>query len=248
MFVLPFHLVERVFEGSGLFVLMLGSIATDSHGPWSDLDLLLLHDDELSSSDAEIVARGRLDVLRRFQREGAPGAFDLRLRPDGGKGALVRSVQAFVRYAQEGMAPWERLALGNATHAVAGAATDSKSVALFDVFREIAARPLTDADRDDLFAIKDRVERERSRGEEDLKLGPGGLMDAEWCVRMSEMERGIFWPAPLVIRGDDVGIMHEIETVEMARRRADLGAPEPDPEALREARARIRARLLALRG
>ncbi len=236
------------FRGSGLDVLVLGSLAMGTFGPPSDADLVLLHPDEADHEGAERAARRGLETLRRLGGEGAPAAFDLRLRPDGGKGGLVRSRRAFARYAEEGMAPWERLALGNAVALTTGrrraglhgSGITGSAFAARDLAGAISARPLAPREGRELLEIKARVKGERAGGGEDLKLGPGGLMDAEWVVRLEEMERGEFASGDLVRRAREVGLGEETALLVAARRRADLGAPEPDLAALAAARARVR--------
>ena len=236
------------FRDSGLDVIVLGSLAMVTFGPWSDADLLLLHPDETDPADAERAARTGLETLRRLSTEGAPAAFDLRLRPDGGKGALVRSRRAFARYAEEGMAPWERLAAGNAVVLVDGglygagmrrplsvfseagpSGKAGEEFAARDLVGEIASRPLSREEGGELLEIKARVENERAGGEEDLKLGRGGLMDAEWAVRLGEIARGEFASGSLARRARRLGLEEEVALLVAARRRSNLGGPSRTP-------------------
>ena len=122
--------------------------------------------------------------LPQLKRFGTDIEVDLRLRPDGGKGLLVRSYDGFGTYEVSDMEMWERFALGNAR--LVSGRDDA-----MDLVRHAAyALPLTPDRLHELLAMKRRIETERLKPqhkERDVKLGHGGLNDIEWTVHLTEM-------------------------------------------------------------
>lgn len=175
------RLVRLVAE-DGLAVIALGSFGLEATTPGSDLDLLLLTVDD--QTEAERAAQNLLNRFERLGRLGSPFRMDLRLRPEGRKGLLVRSLNGFLNYAARDMESWERFALGHA-RLLAGPAKALDAVRM--VARE---RPLDAAELKELRKMKRRIETERVRPAHvarDVKLGKGGLSDIEWLVRLTEM-------------------------------------------------------------
>lgn len=169
--------------GDAFDIVALGSYGCNEPGPDSDADLLLLTDKE--HPRAERAAQEFLGFLAQLKRYDAPLNLDLRLRPDGGKGLLVRTYDGFGAYEVEGMAMWERFALGHARLLKGSPET-------LDLVRHAAyALPLTPANLQELVEMKRRIESERIKPEHlmrDVKLGHGGLNDIEWIVHLIEMK------------------------------------------------------------
>jgi glutamate-ammonia-ligase adenylyltransferase len=165
-------------------IVALGSFAAQELTIGSDLDLLLLVGDELDQKAAEAQAVAFLKEVAALRQLECPVQIDLRLRPDGGKGLLVRTYSAFRYYAVSGMDMWERLALGQCRPVIG---PDSA----FDLAVEIAyGLPLTPSRLDELLAMKLRIETERVNpkyARRNVKLGIGGLSDFEWFIRLHEL-------------------------------------------------------------
>jgi glutamate-ammonia-ligase adenylyltransferase len=122
--------------------------------------------------------------MNGLKRYGWRNEIDLRLRPEGGQGLLVRSHQGLRTYELERMEMWERFALGQA-RPVYG---NPYSCAL--VQRVAYALPLTPENLQELVTMKRRIETERVQPQylkRDVKLGYGGLSDIEWLVHLFEM-------------------------------------------------------------
>ncbi len=166
----------------GLDVVALGSLGLKETTPGSDLDLLLLTDgDQAEGERAAQVLLSRIDAAHRT---GAPFRADLRLRPEGRKGLLVRTYEGLLAYAERDMEPWERFALGHAR------LLSGSPKALQTVLFAAREKAVTPADLIDLKKMKRRIETERVRpthARRDVKLGRGGLNDIEWLVRLTEM-------------------------------------------------------------
>lgn len=170
---------EANFVGS---VIALGSLGREDMGPGSDADVLLLVEDKQQTSEQS--AQLMLRLLQNWRQRGMPLEVDSRLRPDGRKGLLVRTLHGFDSYAARDMENWERFALGNA-RLIYG---DPRAL------QHVLASARIETDRQqawtELVEMKARIEQERVRAHHihrDVKLGYGGLSDIEWTVRMIEL-------------------------------------------------------------
>jgi [glutamine synthetase] adenylyltransferase / [glutamine synthetase]-adenylyl-L-tyrosine phosphorylase len=176
------HALRRLY--AEFDVITLGSQARFDMSLDSDGDLLFLVESRDRWAEAEQQAQGLLSLFGQLKRLGSPASIDLRLRPEGGKGLLVRTYSAFRAYELESMEMWERFALGQ-SRLVFGS---PEAQALVD--RAAYALPLTPERLRELLQIKRRVENERVRPQHrrrDVKLGYGGLSDLEWFVHLHEM-------------------------------------------------------------
>ena len=166
----------------GLDVVALGSFGLEETTPGSDLDLLFLTDGD--QAEAERAAQETLARLDRAVRLGDPFRADLRLRPEGRKGLLVRTYEGLLAYAERDMELWERFVLGQARLVV------GSPRALETVLRAARERSVGPEEVRELLRMKRRIETERVRPthvRRDVKLGRGGLNDVEWLVRLTEM-------------------------------------------------------------
>jgi glutamate-ammonia-ligase adenylyltransferase len=167
-------------------VVVTGSLGAYNMGPGSDADLILLVDDKDRHLESEQQAQHFLSLVSHLRRLGAPLEIDLRLRPEGKKGLLVRTYEGFQAYELEGMEMWERFALGNARLLL------GNGRALGVVQHAAYGLPLNQTRLRDLLKIKRRVETERVKPQHvrrDVKLGYGGLNDIEWFVHLHEMRQ-----------------------------------------------------------
>lgn len=180
----------------GLAVVAYGSFGGEELSFGSDLDLVFLYDGV--QPDEESDGARPLDAMRYYTRlvqkviamlamptsAGRLYEADLRLRPDGGKGLLVSSVESFAAYQQERAWTWERQALVRA-RAVAG---DACVMQAFERVRTQVLRAPREADavRADAVSMRLRMRTELDRSREglfDLKQGRGGLVDLEFLVQ-----------------------------------------------------------------
>jgi glutamate-ammonia-ligase adenylyltransferase len=119
-----------------------------------------------------------------LKRHGAPIELDLRLRPEGRQGLLVRTDEGLKAYELERMEMWERFALGQAR--LVYGRPEAQEVVMHAAY----ALPLTPERLKDLVSMKKRIESERvmpQHSRRHLKLGYGGLGDIEWFVHLHEM-------------------------------------------------------------
>ncbi len=183
-------------EGSGLAVLGYGSLGGEELGFASDLDLVFVFDGQRARalSDGARPIEGARWYQRLVQRvvhwltvltrAGRLYEVDTRLRPDGSKGLLVSSLEAFAAYQQSRAWTWEHQALLRA-RPVAGDPALTGSLA--QVRRQVLAVPRDGAAvREEVSRMRRRWRAERDRstpGRLDLKQGHGALLDIEFALQ-----------------------------------------------------------------
>ncbi len=170
--------------GATFNVISLGSFGLHTLGPASDLDVIILCDQSESQSSHERHAQALLDCVATSRQMGMPIAVDIRLRPEGANGLLVRTFDAIRLYEITSMEMWERFALGTCRLVLGG--QSAIDLILWAAYNQ----PLTPERLDELLKMKFRIESERVQAKHALrhvKLGVGGLTDIEWFVRLHEM-------------------------------------------------------------
>jgi glutamate-ammonia-ligase adenylyltransferase len=175
------HCARRLY--SEFDIIGLGSLGLEDMTLDSDADVVLFAPTG-HQQDAETHAQFLLSLVSQLKRLGAPIDLDLRLRPEGGKGLLVRTYEGFASYELESMEMWERFALGQ-SRLILGS-----EKALKMVLKAAYAQPLTPERLKELLALKHRIETERVQPQHmkrEIKLGLGGLADIEWFVHLHEM-------------------------------------------------------------
>lgn len=166
-------------EASPFESFALGSFGTRDLAPTSDLDLVLLSRRDADCAISEEAAQSLLVRSQELRRSGCPIEIDLRLRPEGKRGLLVRSLEGFEDYESRDMEPWERLAMGR-SRPVWGSSEASGALR-----RAAFGRPLSRSMLEALLEVKRRVESERVSPTHlwrDVKLGFGGLDDVDWLI------------------------------------------------------------------
>jgi glutamate-ammonia-ligase adenylyltransferase len=191
--------------GGELVLLALGRLGGGALTPASDLDLVYLFTGDFGSeSDGPRPLGATLYFNRLAQRvtaalsvptaEGALYEVDTRLRPQGAKGPLAVSCEAFARYQAEEAWTWEHMALCRA-RVVHG--SPAARAALDGVIAAVLARPRDPATlRTEVVEMRERMARSKvPAGPLDLKLLRGGLVDCEFIVHFLQLREGLE-PAP----------------------------------------------------
>ncbi len=179
-------------------------------GPGSDLDLVFLHDMPPSTAQfAHRLTQKLLHYLTVPTYIGPLYTIDTRLRPSGGAGTLVSSLEGFKQYQQSRAWVWEHQALVRA-RAVAG---DPALIERFEKLRrELLCIPRS------LEALRSEVTNMRARmaahqGEDqDLKGGVGGIVDVEFMVQYLVLAQAHNAPK-LAVYSDNVRILETAATV-----------------------------------
>lgn len=195
---------------SGLALIGYGSLGARELGFASDLDLVFVFDGQLgeAETDGPAPVEGQRFYARVVQKLLAylavplPGGrlyeVDARLRPDGAKGLLVTSLDAYAAYQRERAWTWEQQALVRARFIAGDVALAARFA---ELRREWLAQPRdVVALRAAVAGMRERLRREldRSRGELfDLKQGHGGLVDLEFLLQFSVLVHAAQVPALL---------------------------------------------------
>ena len=181
---------ESLGHPAELAVVAMGKWGGHELGYGSDLDLMYVGPPGERAVESLRVATEFAAVLSQPTSDGIAYQVDPDLRPEGRKGALVRSLEAFRLYYELRAEPWERIALIKARPVAGPTALTSE----FSAIREEYAFPIaigTEAVRA-VRHVKARIEKERlpRNPEFHLKLGPGGLSDIEFLVQLWQLRIG----------------------------------------------------------
>jgi len=203
--------VRRVFEhwnaefrkrygspSAAFAILALGKLGGGELNHSSDVDLLFLYSDEGQLtphlSCHEFFNRLGKRILETFSTPHPAGSLfrvDLRLRPEGSAGPLVRSLESMENYYAGFGETWERLALIKA-RGIGG----SRELA-YEFLRQhqpfIYPKSTTPDLFDEIANIKRRIERDvvgPDQLERDVKLGRGGIREIEFVVQALQLIHG----------------------------------------------------------
>ena len=190
-----FEAAHGKVPSSELVILAYGRLGGQALTHASDLDIVLLFTGE---SGAESDGRRPLGGTQYFNRlaqrvvgalsvqtgTGALYEVDTRLRPSGTQGMLCVSLDSFAKYQRDEAWAWEHMALTRA-RVVYGPSLDAEAI-----IAEILALPRNVATlRKDIVAMRaDMAEHKQPKGALDVKLCPGGLVDAEFCIHALQLE------------------------------------------------------------
>jgi [glutamine synthetase] adenylyltransferase / [glutamine synthetase]-adenylyl-L-tyrosine phosphorylase len=186
--------------GGEMVVLALGRIGGEALTHASDLDLILLFTGSFATESDGARPLGATQYFNRLASRviaaltvptasGALYEVDTRLRPSGADGLLCASVASFEQYQRNNAWTWEHMAL---TRARVVYGSDEARIAVDAIVEDILRLP---RDREQLYADVVRMRREmaghkKPKGSLDVKLMPGGLVDAEFIVHALQLHTG----------------------------------------------------------
>ncbi len=174
-------------------VLGMGKLGGRELNPGSDVDLLPFYETDDGQAGEQSLHEFFTRVTRRFTatledatEEGFAWRVDLRLRPEGSRGPLVNALAAAERYYETWGRTWERAALVRA-RPIAGDLAFGDNV--LDALSPFVWRKVVDPRI--AHEMTQMVQRARSElsddPERDLKLGPGGIREAEFFVQSLQL-------------------------------------------------------------
>jgi glutamate-ammonia-ligase adenylyltransferase len=187
--------------GGELVILAYGRLGGEALTHASDLDLVLLY---TGDHGTESNGRRPLGATQYFNRlaqrvvaalsvptaTGALYEVDTRLRPSGAQGLLCASLDSFAKYQREDAWTWEHMAL---TRARVVYGSDAARTSVEAVIAEVL-----NSERDPAKLRKDipemrgeMAEHKPPKGPLDVKLCPGGLVDAEFAIHAQQLEQRI---------------------------------------------------------
>lgn len=169
-------------------VIGLGKLGGGEMGYGSDLDVLYVADAAELTPATRLAERLQTTLNTELARHGFRYELDPRLRPDGRKGALALDIETYRRYYAESAATWERQALLRARPVAGDAALGQEFARLVEQF--VYGRGLSEAETEEIRALKRRIETERLKDPHDLKIAPGGLADIEWTAQLLQLRFG----------------------------------------------------------
>lgn len=170
--------LDRV-GGEDIDVVALGRLGSCELLLGSDWDVMLLCSDTKEHERSQKIGQEWLRAARRIAIASGNFPLDVRLRPEGGSGLVVRSIPGFETYAASSMETWERLAHTRA-RSLRGLAQTT-----YAINQTVSGREWAWEDEQEVLRVRRRVQTERLRSWEatrDLKLGPGHMLDIEWMA------------------------------------------------------------------
>ena len=185
----------KIKEDTVLSIVGMGKAGARELNYVSDVDVIFVCDSRgIDSDDAVNLAtkwaRSIVATVNEPSLEPAPWELDTNLRPEGAKGALVRTLQSHVAYYERWAENWEFQAMLKARPIAGDSALGADYLAaLSDVVWSSSARE----------GFVESVQKMRERVTENIpadlrdvqiKLGPGGLRDVEFTVQLLQLVHG----------------------------------------------------------
>ncbi len=165
-------------------VIACGKLAGGELGYRSDLDLIFVHGADVEPHVATRLARAIITGLSCATPEGVLYDIDTRLRPSGNQGPLCISRPRFEAYHADEAATWEKQAALRMRAIVGSPAVH----ALVETVRGRAIGALAAAPERAAREVAEMLERLRHTAPpEDIKLGRGGIITAEFIVQFLQL-------------------------------------------------------------
>ena len=178
--------VERVHGvEDSLVVLAMGKLGGRELNYSSDVDLLLAHGepniDEGRQRKLSRAITSLRALLSETSEEGYVFRVDLDLRPEGRGGPLVSSADALVEFYERFGRTWERVAWIRARPCAGRLALGERIIRELRpfVYRRYGSYDVVQNVRE----VKQRIESDARHAERNVKLGPGGIREAEFVVQ-----------------------------------------------------------------
>ncbi len=197
---------EGSWRTTGLVVIGLGKLGGQELNYSSDVDVLFVYEEEGSvfgspPSQSQVPGQAMSNhafftrlvenfvaEVTRLTPEGSLFRIDLRLRPEGNAGPLVRSLAGFENYYAQWGQPWERMMLIKARAVAGDTALASEFLEMIQSFRY--PRTLGERILKEVAGMKTRIENEVLKGDEverNVKLGRGGIREIEFVVQILQL-------------------------------------------------------------
>lgn len=180
-------------QNARFVVLGMGKLGGEELNAGSDIDLVYLYDTDDGAAKNELEETSLFDFWTRVARrltatlddvteDGFVFRVDLRLRPEGRSGPLVNSLAAAERYYEAFGRLWERAALLRARPVAGARALGEEALAALSPF--VFRRRVDPKIAVEMVALVERARATlRHAKERDLKLGQGGIREAEFFVQ-----------------------------------------------------------------
>lgn len=183
-------------------ILAFGKLGGKELNYSSDIDLMFLYDEEGATRGPRTTSIGNDDFFARVCSEvvrlltahtdrGQAYRVDLRLRPEGHRGALARSLASTLSYYDSMGRTWERQALIKVRAVAGDAKLGEEFLRAIEPF--VYRKYLTVAEINEIKALKRKIEHRTDRAGEtqsDVKTGLGGIRDVEFTIQFLQLLNG----------------------------------------------------------
>jgi glutamate-ammonia-ligase adenylyltransferase len=173
----------------------------------SDIDLMFLYAEEGSTRGKRITSLGNDEFFSRVVGEiirllaahtdrGQAYRIDLRLRPEGHRGPVARSLASTLSYYETFGRTWERQALIKVRPVAGDLQLGQRFLQAIEPF--VYHKYLTFAEINEIKAVKRRIEQKTSRAgvsDSEVKTGHGGIRDIEFTIQFLQLLNGGDLPA-----------------------------------------------------
>ena len=183
----------KIPSGVRFCIIGLGKLGGYEMNFGSDLDVVFLFDAN-RKLDAEKCEQLAARIITECSHPASAAKLydvDARLRPEGRNAPLAVARKQYVEYLQQRASLWERQSLTRA-RVISGDKDFSEE--LMESIRELIYQsPLPKGWTEEILSMRRKTEsRSRTSSSEflDIKLGAGGLMDAEFAVQALQLSRG----------------------------------------------------------
>jgi glutamate-ammonia-ligase adenylyltransferase len=183
-------------------ILAFGKLGGKELNYSSDIDLMFLYDDEGSTrgkrvhslSNSEFFGRVVTEVVRLLSAHtdfGQAYRTDLRLRPEGHRGPLARSLASTLAYYDNLGRTWERQALIKLRPVAGDQRLGDDFLRAIEPF--VYRKYLSFAEINEIKAIKRRIEHKTGQAgdtDTEVKTGHGGIRDVEFTIQFLQLLNG----------------------------------------------------------
>lgn len=197
---------EGAWQPTQFCVLGMGKLGGQELNYSSDVDVLFVYSEEGSVfKEAPRKGKGGKAVLTNHQfftrvaeafisevgrltPEGMLFRIDLRLRPEGDSGPLVRSLASYENYYAQWGQTWERMMLIKARRVAGDSSVAGEFLEMVQSFRY--PRSVNEKALEEVAAMKQRIEKEVVRSGEidrNVKLGRGGIREVEFIAQSLQL-------------------------------------------------------------
>ena len=181
-------------------IIAMGRFGGAELGFGSDADVMFVYAPKSPdvALEAQKAAERIVGAIRKHSQDvSLEFELDLDLRPEGTKGAVVRSIESYRSYYERWASNWESQALLRARMIAGSQKLMADFTEIIDQYRY--PQLLSENVVVDIRRIKARVETERLPQGADpkrhLKLGRGSLSDVEWLVQLLQLRYGSAHPS-----------------------------------------------------
>ncbi|MES2288211.1 MAG: bifunctional [glutamine synthetase] adenylyltransferase/[glutamine synthetase]-adenylyl-L-tyrosine phosphorylase [Pseudomonadota bacterium] len=195
-----FEAAHGRIPGAELVVLALGRMGGGLLTHASDLDLIYLFTGDFQAESDGDRPLGATHYFNRLGQRlsaalsvptsaGPLYEVDTRLRPSGTQGPLVTSLDSFERYQREAAWTWEHMALARARPVFGSKNARDELAAIIEKVLKTPRDPEKLAA--DVVSMRAEIAKHKApKGDLDVKLGQGGLIDLEFAVHHAQLKRG----------------------------------------------------------